>query len=110
MKTFFIDEETPWEELGHGVKRKIMTWSDDLMMVAVHFDKGAIGVAHKHDIHDQIAYVAAGSFKVEIEGEKKILGVGDAYRAVKHEMHGVVALEQGSVLIDTFSPKRADFL
>jgi hypothetical protein len=30
--------------------------------------------------------------------------------AVKHEMHGVVSLEEGSVLIDTFSPKRADFL
>jgi hypothetical protein len=25
-------------------------------------------------------------------------------------MHGVVSLEDGSVLIDAFSPKRADFL
>lgn len=110
MNTFFIDDEIPWEVLGNGIKRKIMTWSDELMMVAVHFDKGAIGVAHKHDIHDQIAYVAAGSFAVEIEGKKRILKTGDAYRAVKHETHGVVALEQNSVLIDTFSPKRDDFL
>ncbi|TPG62674.1 cupin domain-containing protein [Ewingella americana] len=110
MKTFFIFDETPWEVLGNGIKRKIMTWSDELMMVAVHFDRGAIGVAHQHDIHDQIAYVAAGSFEVEIDGVKRVLKTGDAYRAVKHEMHGVVALEQDSVLIDTFSPKRADFL
>lgn len=110
MKTFFMNDETPWEELGDGVRRKIMTWSDELMMVAVHFNKGAIGVAHQHDIHDQIAYVAAGSFEVEIEGAKRVLRTGDAYRAVKHQMHGVMALEQDSVLIDTFSPKRADFL
>ncbi len=110
MKTFFINDESAWEELGNGIRRKIMTWSDELMMVAVQFDKGAIGVAHQHDIHDQIAYVAVGCFEVEIAGEKRVLKVGDAYRAVKHQMHGVVALEQGSVLIDTFSPKRADFL
>ncbi|ACS85820.1 cupin domain-containing protein [Musicola paradisiaca] len=110
MRRYFIDDDTPWEELGGGIKRKIITWSDDLMMVCVHFAKGAIGTPHKHDIHDQIAYVAAGSFEVEIEGEKRILKTGDAYMAVKSEIHGVVSLEDGSVLIDTFSPKRADFL
>ncbi|PLR41551.1 pectin degradation protein [Chimaeribacter californicus] len=110
MKTFFFDQETPWDDLGQGIKRKVMTWSDELMMVAVHFEKGAIGTPHQHDIHDQIAYVAAGSFEVEIEGVKQVLRTGDAYRAVRHEMHGVVALEAGSILIDTFSPKRDDFL
>ncbi|NDL63049.1 cupin domain-containing protein [Acerihabitans arboris] len=110
MKTFYIDRETPWEAVGEGVKRKIMTWSDDLMMVCVHFAKGAIGTPHQHDIHDQIAYVAAGSFEVTIEGETRVLKTGDAYRAVKHEMHGVLALEDNSVLIDTFTPKRDDFL
>lgn len=110
MRRYFIDHETPWEELGDGIKRKIITWSDELMMVRVHFAKGAIGTPHKHDIHDQIAYVAAGSFEVVIEGEKRILKTGDAYMAVKNEVHGVVALEEDSELIDTFSPKRADFL
>lgn len=110
MKRYFIDNDTPWEVLGGGIKRKVMTWTDGLMMVCVHFDKGAIGTPHTHDIHDQIAYVAAGSFEVEIEGEKHILKTGDAYLAVKHEMHGVVSLEDGSILIDTFNPKRADFL
>lgn len=110
MRTFFIDDETPWEELGSGIKRKVMSWSDELMMVCVHFDRGAVGVAHSHDQHDQIAYVAAGSFRVEIEGQSRILKAGDAYRAVKHEMHGAVALEDNSILIDSFSPKRVDFL
>lgn len=110
MKTFFINEAMDWEELGNGIKRKVMTWSDELMMVCVRFEKGAVGTPHRHDIHDQIAYVACGSFEVEIEGQKHILTAGDAYLAIKHQMHGAVALEDGSMLIDTFSPKRADFL
>jgi len=50
MRRYFIDDETPWEELGDGIKRKIITWSDDLMMVCVHFAKGAIGTPHKCSI------------------------------------------------------------
>ncbi|AHF74176.1 pectin degradation protein [Candidatus Sodalis pierantonius str. SOPE] len=110
MKTFYLDEETPWETLGEGIKRKVMTWSDELMMACVHFAQGAVGTPHKHEIHDQIAYVASGRFEVTIDGEARILVAGDAYRAVKGQVHGVVALDDNSVLIDTFSPKRNDFL
>lgn len=38
---------------------------------------------------------------MEIEGQKRILKAGDAYRAVKNEMHGAVSLEDNSILIDT---------
>lgn len=40
------------------------------MLVVVHFEKGAIGTPHAHDIHDQIGYVAEGSFEAEIDGVK----------------------------------------
>lgn len=40
----------------------------------------------------------------------KILVKGDAYIAPKTTMPGAVALEEGSLLVDVFSPKRADFL
>lgn len=110
MNPFFIDNTTPWEDLGDGLKRKIVGYTDDLMLVVVHFEKGAIGAPHTHEIHDQIGYVAEGSFEAEIDGVKKILVKGDAYNAPKMTMHGAVALEEGSVLIDVFTPKRADFL
>jgi len=110
MNPFFINDDTPWEELGDGVKRKIVGYTDQLMLVVVHFAKGAIGAPHMHDIHDQIGYVAEGSFEAEIDGVKKILVKGDAYIAPKLTMHGAVSLEEGSMLVDVFSPKRADFL
>jgi quercetin dioxygenase-like cupin family protein len=110
LQRFFIHDDAPWQDLGGGMKRKVMLWTDDLMAVCVRFDKGAVGKAHKHDIHTQIAYIAAGSFKAEVDGEKKILKAGDAYLARKNAMHGAVALEEGSIIIDVFTPKRDDFV
>ena len=110
MNSFFIDNKTPWEELGNGIKRKIIGHTDELMGVIVCFDKGAVGEVHSHDAHDQMAYVAAGSFEATIGDEVKILKTGDGYIAPKTIKHGAIALEDNSILIDMFSPKRVDFL
>jgi len=110
MSTFFRNEAAPWEELGDGIRRKIVAHTPQLMSVLVHFDKGAIGTPHAHEVHDQIAYVVAGAFEVEIDGVKQTLRAGDAFLAAHGSRHGVVALEPGSTLLDQFSPRREDYL
>ena len=110
MAHFFDNSNTPWTELGEGIRRKIVGHTPDLMSVLVQFDKGAIGTAHAHDAHDQIAFVVAGSFETEVAGVKRILKAGDAFVAPRLAWHGAVALEQGSMLLDQFSPRRDDFL
>ncbi|MFC1233992.1 cupin domain-containing protein [Vibrio sp. F74] len=110
MNRFFKISENEWEELGGGIKRKIVGYTDDLMAVHLNFDKGAVGAPHSHDIHDQIGYVVAGSFEAEVDGIKCILTAGDAYIAPKNSIHGAVALEDNSILFDLFSPLRKDFL
>ena len=110
MGAFFINAEHQWEDLGGGMKRKVMLWTDNLMAVYVLFGKGAVGSLHSHDAHTQIAYIAAGSFEATIGEENRILRAGDAYLAKKNVPHGAVALEEGSVIIDVFTPKRDDFL
>lgn len=54
-------------------------------------------------------YVASGKFELTIGDEKRILEAGDGYYVAPDELHGCVCLEAG-ILIDTFSPMRADFL
>ena len=110
MNPYFIDADTPWTELGDGIRRKIVGHTPDLMSVLVQFDKGAIGTPHAHDAHDQIAYVIAGAFECEVAGVKRVLRAGDAFVAPRLHMHGVVALEAGSTLLDQFSPRREDYL
>lgn len=105
---FQIEEETPWQDLGNGVKRQIFGYNDQLMLVKAKFEAEAIGQLHQHH-HSQVTYVDSGVFEMSIGSEKKILKKGDGFYAPPHEMHGCVCLEAG-VLIDVFSPHREDFL
>ena len=106
MIQFFKIEDHGWEYISSGIKRNIVGYTDELMAVHLCFDKGAIGAPHTHDIHDKTGYVVSGSFEAEIEGEKHVLTAGDAYIATKHMVHGAVAFEQDSILLDMFSPAR----
>ncbi len=91
-----------------GVSRKILSYSDELMMCEISFEKGAKGNFHKHE-HLQITYIAKGSFEFTIDGETKIVNQGDSVYMPSNAEHGVTCLEEG-ILVDVFNPKRADFL
>jgi quercetin dioxygenase-like cupin family protein len=105
---FVKSSELEWETVDKGVQRKVLGYDDQLMMVYFHFEKGAVGTLHHH-VHRQIAYVASGSFEVTIDGNKKTLEQGDCYFVAPDVVHGVLALEEGS-LVDVFTPARKDFL
>lgn len=97
-----------WENPGPGIKRQIMGYDGQLMMVKVVFEEGAVGTMHEH-YHSQATYVASGKFELTIGEEKRILEAGDGYYVAPDVLHGCMCLEAG-ILIDTFSPMRADFL
>lgn len=105
---FIEDSEIPWEELGAGLKRKILGYGEQIMLVKVAFSKGAVGPIHRH-VHSQTTYVLKGSFEVTIGSEQKILKTGDGFYIPPNTDHGAVALEDG-ILIDVFSPLREDFI
>lgn len=107
-RIFIESADVPWEQMGKGVRRKIMAYDDKLMVVRVEFEKGGIGNLHHH-YHVQITQIEKGKFEVEIGGQKKILNAGDAFYVPSNAVHGAVCLEEG-VLIDIFSPMREDFI
>lgn len=91
-----------------GVTRKILSYSEELMMCEITFEKGAKGNFHSHQ-HLQITYIAKGSFEFTIDGETKIVKQGDSVYMPSNAVHGVTALEEG-ILVDVFNPMREDFL
>ena len=78
------------------------------MCVENTFKKGAIGTMHHHP-HTQITYVARGRFQFTIGDVTKEVGPGDTLCKQNDIIHGCVCLEDG-VLVDFFTPMRADFL
>lgn len=107
-KTLVEDDEIAWEIVDDKIKRKIMSYNEDIMLVKVAFVKGGIGATHKHP-HLQISYITSGIFEITINGEMKTLKVGDVYFVPSDVLHGAVCLEDG-VLIDVFNPMREDFV
>ncbi|MFC2080259.1 cupin domain-containing protein [Bacteroidota bacterium] len=105
---FITTPEMEWEELGGGVSRKFLGWDNQIMMVKVKFEKGAVGSPHQH-FHTQATYCAEGKFEFTIDGEKKIVAAGDGVYIEPNLMHSALCLEAG-ILIDVFSPVREDFL
>jgi quercetin dioxygenase-like cupin family protein len=105
---YILTENMKWEELGGGVSRKMLGYDNQIMMVQVKFEKGAVGSPHSH-FHTQATYCAAGKFEFEIDGVKQIVNAGDGVYIKPNLLHGAVCLEAG-ILIDTFSPVREDFL
>jgi len=107
-KTLVEDNDMPWEVVDEKIKRKIMSYTDELMLVKVAFIKGGIGTIHQHP-HLQISYIASGVFEITINDETKTLKEGDVYFVPSNLLHGAVCLEDG-VLIDVFNPMREDFV
>lgn len=105
---YIINSDMEWEELGGGVSRKMLGYDNQIMMVLVKFEKGALGSPHQH-FHTQATYVAEGKFEFEIDGVKQIVNGGDGVYIEPNLLHSAVCLEAG-LLIDTFSPVREDFL
>lgn len=107
-KEFVLDQDLDWETVGEGVKRKIMTYDDKIMLVKVHFDEGGIGYKHEH-YHSQVTYIESGEFEFSIGEETKLVKEGDSVYIPPHVLHGAICKKTG-VLIDVFSPIREDFM
>ncbi len=105
----FVDSETiAWEQVGEGVKRKVLSYDKNLMMVRVAFETGGVGALHQHP-HIQMSLIESGVFEIEIEGVKNILKAGDVFYVHSNLIHGAVCKEKG-VLVDVFNPMREDFV
>ncbi len=107
-KEFLLDKDQEWEEVGAGVKRKIMGYDDKIMLVKVDFATGGIGYKHEH-YHSQVTYVVSGSFDFTIGEETTTVKGGDSVYIPPNVLHGAICTEAG-VLIDVFSPIREDFM
>ena len=100
--------DVPLKDLGGGVSRRVLAYSDRLMIVEVNFEAGGVGTVHTHP-HCQNTYVKSGKFRFTIDGQPVEVGPGDTIAFPSNIPHGTLCLEAGT-LIDIFTPMREDFL
>jgi quercetin dioxygenase-like cupin family protein len=105
---FIKFQDISWEDLGEGVRRKVMGYGDQLMAVYIEMKRGATGALHSHP-HLQISYIESGSLTVHIGSATQLLHRGDFYYIPANVKHGSEAMED-SILIDVFTPMRQEFV
>lgn len=108
MQHFYYNKESVAKSAGPGVTRKILSYSDQLMVCELTFEEGAVGSLHSH-FHEQQTYIVSGEFLFTVGDEQKVVGPGDCIRDEPEVIHGTVCLKAGK-LIDIFTPARQDFL
>jgi len=107
-ENFIFEKDVQWESPAPGIKRQVMGYDGQIMLVKVVFEEGAEGYMHEH-FHSQVTYVAEGEFEFTIGGVTKIVKAGDCCYKEPNIPHGAICLKAGT-LIDVFSPSRQDFL
>ncbi|MFA5650678.1 MAG: cupin domain-containing protein [Proteiniphilum sp.] len=105
---FLFQDQISWDPAGDGIRRQILGYDAQVMLVKVEFRKDAIGSEHSHP-HRQSTYVASGVFEFIVDGVTKIVKEGDGVYIAPNVAHGVKCIEAG-VLIDAFNPAREDFI
>lgn len=94
-----------WEKVDTGIKRKILSYDEKLMLVQVHFEKGGIGAVHNHH-QSHSTLISSGVFEITIDGITQKLVQGDCFYVPPNKLHGAVCLEEGE-MIDAFKIGRA---
>jgi len=93
---------------GPGVVWQVLAEHPDLMIVAFRFETGGVGALHSHP-HVQGTFVQSGRFRFQQGDAFSEVGPGDSFVIASGVVHGCECLEAG-VLIDSFTPRRDDFL
>ncbi len=96
----------------------IQVWGDDvrarrvqgerITLAIVELAPNAIVPEHRH-IAEQLGLVIEGEMHFTLDGETRTLGPGGTWRILSERPHNVQAGPEGAVVIDVFSPVRADW-
>ena len=92
---------------GETVQARVIV-GDNASLAVVTLEPGAIVPEHHH-VHEQLGICLEGSITFTIDGESRSLGPGGTWRIPSDRPHDAVAGPDGAVVIDIFSPVRADW-
>src|SRR3954447_2801592 len=99
--------KVPSEEMSPTFSRRVIH-TENMTIARIHLKKGST-VAEHHHINEQVAFVVSGAIKFVVGGVVQELRAGECLVIPPDVPHRVEVLEDSDV-IDTFSPKRADWI
>lgn len=90
---------------GDTVQARVIA-GDRASLSVVDLQPGALVPEHQHE---QIGICLEGSITFTVDGETRTLGPGGTWRIPSNAHHHAVAGPDGAIVIDIFSPVRAEW-
>jgi quercetin dioxygenase-like cupin family protein len=100
--------EIPATRIAEGIERQ-MVCGERMMVCRLRLAPGTVTAVHAHE-HEQITMVQRGRARFTVAGRECLASPGDVLHFPPFCEHGATMLDEEVVLIDVFSPVRADFL
>lgn len=91
-----------------GLVRRVGATNDKLTVVEHRMEKGWVGARHSHP-HDQVVYIVKGRLQVTCGETTFEVRAGDSF-VVRGGIEHQAAADEESLVIDIFTPCRADYL
>lgn len=101
-------DDIPRFEMAAGIEIRPIV-GERLNVNVVVLQPGAVAQVHAHQ-EEQVGYVVSGACEFGDGTTARLLRAGDAYHAPPGAPHGARALEEGCVILDAFSPPKAEVL
>lgn len=98
------------QEPVKGVKRWVLAYGNNVMIVYFEIDEGIRFPMHSH-VHEQAGYVVKGRITFKTPSKAITVSEGDSYIFESNEPHEAHNPGPGkAIVIEVFSPPREDFL
>lgn len=91
-----------------GLRRRLLAHNPNLMLVRHEMEQGWAGTRHSHP-HDQAVFVVSGHLRCSCGDQLFEVRTGDSFVVKGGVEHQAWALAP-SVVLDVFTPARADYL
>ena len=107
-EVFVFGKDVTVTPAGEGVERKVLGYSEKMMVCEIKLEKGAVIPSHAHP-HEQCSTIVSGKVTYTVGDVTKEVQGGDSVMIGPDVPHAIVALEE-TLVIDTFAPMSEDFI
>lgn len=91
------------EDAYEGIERRVLSFTDDLMLVHYTVEEGAEFPEHEHDETHQAVFVIEG--ELELFGDRsETLETGDSFVVGPGIRHGIRGVAECTTVLDAFAP------
>ena len=100
--------DAPLLEVWGEAVRARRVQGERITLAVVELGPDAVVPEHHHAA-EQMGMVITGKMHFRVDGETRVLGPGGTWRILSDRPHNVSAGPDGAVVIDVFTPVRADW-